>query len=403
MTSDSASSPDCHSLQGRRSFLKHTAAVTAVGGSAAAFPGICAGSDARPAVPRILDTRVISQQPHLYHGWPTITRRTNGELWVVWSGGREEHVCPFGQLCAMTSQDDGETWTWPRVLLDSATDDRDAGIVETAAGTLLATTFTSLAFEDRLTRAEKDPGSWDPDRLARWQAARDRLSPAERRSELGEWLIRSTDGGRTWSERLPSIVNSPHGPVVLSNGRLLYAGKQLWSNNGRIGVVESTDDGVSWHWLAEIPVRQGDDAHRDYHELHLVEAANGSLIVQIRNEGAANENETLQSESLDGGKTWSVPHAIGVWGLPSHLLRMRDGRLVMSYGYRRAPFGNQARISTDNGATWSDPVTLSDDGIHADLGYPSTVQLADDTLLSVWYEVRKDQPFAVLRQARWQA
>ena len=34
---------------------------------------------------------------------------------------------------------------------------------------------------------------------------------------------------------------------------------------------------------------------------------------------------------------------MGVWGLPSHLLRLRDGRLLMTYGYRRAPFGNQAR------------------------------------------------------------
>ena len=53
------------------------------------------------------------------------------------------------------------------------------------------------------------------------------------------------------------------------------------------------------------------------------------------------------ARSLDGGKTWSVPHTIGVWGLPSFLLRLRDGRLLMSYGHRRAPLGNQARISSD--------------------------------------------------------
>jgi sialidase-1 len=94
----------------------------------------------------------------------------------------------------------------------------------------------------------------------------------------------------------------------------------------------------------------------------------------------------LQSESKDGGKTWSEPHSIGVWGLPSHLLRLRDGRLVMTYGHRRKPFGNQARISTDNGQTWGEAMILSGDGIGGDLGYPSTVELPDGTLLTVWYE-----------------
>jgi len=40
-------------------------------------------------------------------------------------------------------------------------------------------------------------------------------------------MIRSTDGGRTWSPRCSSIVNSPHGPIQLRDGRLLYAGKEL--------------------------------------------------------------------------------------------------------------------------------------------------------------------------------
>jgi hypothetical protein len=167
-----------------------------------------------------------------------------------------------------------------------------------------------------------------------------------------------------------------------------------------VGVCESTDDGVTWRWLAEIPPRTG-DAVKNYHELHIVEASDKRLIAQIRNHNAANKGETLQTESEDGGKTWSAPHSIGVWGLPSHLLKLRDGRMLMSYGHRRAPFGNQARISTDHGRTWSDSMLISGDGIGGDLGYPSTIELADGTLLTVWYEKMKDVPKAVLRQARW--
>ena len=73
----------------------------------------------------------------------------------------------------------------------------------------------------------------------------------------------------------------------------------------------------------------------------------------------------------------------------------------MSYGHRRPPFGNQARVSLDGGRTWSEPVVISGDGLGGDLGYPSTVELGDGSLLTVWYEVMKGSPRAVLRQARW--
>jgi hypothetical protein len=73
----------------------------------------------------------------------------------------------------------------------------------------------------------------------------------------------------------------------------------------------------------------------------------------------------------------------------------------MTYGYRRPPFGNQARISSDQGRTWSEPIIVSGDGVEGDLGYPSTVQLSDGSLLSVWYESMKEHPRAVLRQAHW--
>lgn len=123
--------------------------------------------------------------------------------------------------------------------------------------------------------------------------------------------------------------------------------------------------------------------------------------MHIRNHNTIDSRETLQSESGDGGRTWSVPRAIGVWGLPSHLLRLRDGRLLMTYGYRRAPMGNQARLSLDEGRTWSEPMVISADAASVDVGYPSTVELADGTLLTVWYEALRDNPLAVLRQARW--
>lgn len=357
------------------------------------------------AAPTIQDRqlKVISHQPQLYHGWPTVARRSNGELLVSCSGGREGHVCPFGRVELIRSSDNGATWSDAQVLWDGPIDDRDSGVLETAKGTLLVTMFTSLAYEGMLTAAQKlkpgDKKAWPEARLKRWLEIRDRLSADERKAQLGEWMLRSTDGGKTWSKPYDTLINSPHGPVQLADGRLLYAGRELWRGS-RVGVCESTDDGQTWKWLAELPIRPGDVA-KQYHELHVVEARSGRLVLQVRNHNKANGGETLQSESTDGGKTWTMPHPIGVWGLPSHLLRLRDGRLLMTYGHRRAPLGNQARVSDDEGKTWSEALLVSDDGTSGDLGYPSTVQLADDSLLSVWYESMAGSPFAVLRQATW--
>ena len=360
-----------------------------------AFLSLTALTFTRKMHARVAAIETISAQPEFYHGWPTVARRANGELLAAYSGGRESHICPFGRVELIRSSDGGRSWSWPEVIFDSPIDDRDAGICVTPAGPILVTTFTSLAYQAVLDAAKNWPG----DRLARWQAVNRRTTAAQRHALLGTWMLRSSDGGMTWSAPYRVPLDSPHGPVTLSDGRLLYAGKQLWEPGTKVGVAESADDGKTWRWLADIPARPGDRV-ADYHELHAVQA-DGQVIVHIRNHNAANRGETLQCESQDGGKSWTLPHAIGVWGLPSHLLRLADGRLLMSYGHRREPFGNQARLSEDGGKSWSQPMVISDDGAGGDLGYPSTVELPEGELLTIWYESLKSSPRAVLRQARW--
>jgi len=299
----------------------------------------------------------------------------------------------------MRSDDSGLSWSYPRVVMDGGIDDRDAGVLETSSGAMLITSFSSNAYEPMLAAAEAKPGSWDEKRLERWQATHNRLSRPARRASLGVWMIRSTNGGITWSGRYRSILNSPHGPIELSDGRIFYAGKQLWKGD-KVGFAQSVDDGLTWNYLTDLPVREGDDK-ADYHELNAIECESGRIVVHIRNHNKKNSGETLQSHSTDGGKTWSTPRSIGVWGLPSHLQRLGDGRLLMSYGHRRNPLGNQARVSDDEGKTWSEAMVISSDGHSGDLGYPSTVEFPDGSLLSVWYERMKNSPNAVLRQADW--
>ncbi len=383
----------------RRAWLKSAAGFVSLS-CAASLPLFAA----EPSNVIIEDIRVISWKPPLFHGWPTLARRKNGELLLAFSGGREAHVCPFGRLELMRSKDDGRTWGWPQVVYDSPIDDRDAGIMETPQGSILLTNFTSLHYAKEFEAALKipagQPGSWESVKRAEWHAAHYRLNAEDRQRELGTWMWRSTDGGVTWSSRYRAPCHSPHGPTATHDGRLVYCGVTMWTEDRIIGAWESTDDGQSWKLLGTLPTRPGDDSN-SYHELHAVESGSGKLIVHLRNHNQNNQLETLQSESIDGGKTWSVPHSIGVWGFPSHLLRLKDGRLLMTYGHRRKPFGNQARLSHDGGSTWSDPLTISSDGINSDLGYPSTIECDDGTLVTVWYEILEGSELAQLRQARW--
>lgn len=389
----------------RRSFLAASAAGIAASQIGPADAAEAAEATAAPPH-TIGEIRTVTQFRDRYHGWPTLARTRDGELLLVCSGGRDAHVCPLGRVELMTSSDDGQTWSLSRTLVDGLIDDRDAGVLETAEGTWLVSTFSSLAYVPTLEAANAAAAAGEShwlsgDRLERWNAAHRRVAQGPHEAQLGCWMLRSEDRGVSWSAPYRVPVNSPHGPVLLRSGRLLYPGIGLWDADRPYAVYSSDDDGKTWQLLANLPVRAGDQSSQ-YHELHAVEAADGTLIVQIRNHNRQHTNETLQTESTDGGKSWTEPHSIGVWGLPSHLLRLSDGRLVMTYGHRRAPLGNQARVSDDHGKTWSAPILLQDDATSGDLGYPSTVEIAPGKLVTAWYEVVKGNSMSQLRLVEWE-
>lgn len=95
-----------------------------------------------------------------------------------------------------------------------------------------------------------------------------------------------------------------------------------------------------------------------------------------------------QSESNDGGKTWSKPKQLELWGHPPYLLKLKSGNLLMVYGHRRPPYTVRSIISRDQGRTW-DKSTLKtlytfEPGGY-DLGYPVAVQLSDGRIFCCFY------------------
>jgi hypothetical protein len=75
----------------------------------------------------------------------------------------------------------------------------------------------------------------------------------------------------------------------------------------------------------------------------------------------------------------------GVGGNPPAMIKLHDGRLCLTYGYRDAPHSIRARLSADDGATWGEEIILRDDGGNHDIGYPRTVQRADGKVVAVYY------------------
>lgn len=328
-------------------------------------------------------------EPNRYLGWPTVLKTDSGRLMVVFSGDRDSHVCPYGKTQVITSDDNGKTWSAPSIINNTALDDRDAGLTQTKKGTLVLSWFTSLAFEDPKRGAT----------YAKYARIGEKIPVETKKELLGNWTRRSEDGGKTWSKASRTTGTAPHGPIALKNGNLIYVSTREGGNPGII-VESSTDDGRSWKVISEIPKPEGDYA---FVEPHVLELKSGKLIAMIRNEPKDRTKcFMLQSESLDGGKTWSLMKSTGIWGYPPHLKQLKNGWLLVVYGVRKAPFGERACISKDEGKTWEyqDEITLclADS---QDLGYPSSTQLDDGSILTVYYQAPKIGEPACLMSTHW--
>ncbi len=340
----------------------------------------------------ILETNVICKEQNRYIGWPTITKTKSGELLAVFSGNRDQHVCPYGITQMIRSIDNGRTWSKPVTINNTPLDDRDAGIIITKKGTWLVSWFTSLAFDTKQNYA-KHP---------EWIRHSEKLSVETKSKWLGNWIRRSTNKGKTWEEPIQELVSAPHGPIELKDGRLLYVGTANINDKKKLAVEESLDDGKSWELLSTISIPDNDSIS-PYSEPHVVEMPDGKLLAMFRYNPYDRTNSYLQqSESYDGGKTWTKTHKTNIWGYPPHLLLLQNGWLLVSYGVRKIPYSERACISRDGGKTWDleNEIILST-SFSGDLGYPASVQLDDGSIITIYYQIDKKGEKTSLMQTHW--
>lgn len=217
----------------------------------------------------------------------------------------------------------------------------------------------------------------------------------------------SKDGGKTWESKdlvFPGIAllhGGPAGAIVLPDDTVLvpvYGCAREGQTGGNTWCLRSTDRGQTWEL---VPVAY--DGKHPFTEWGVVGAGGRRVVGLLRCEGSDKINCPLydigflyQVTSEDGGKTWSEPVRTPMWGYPPTLIRLRDGALLASYGYRRPPYGIRACFSYDGGRTWDwqKEVILRTDALPegpgkgasiGDLGYPHSVELKDGRIFTVYY------------------
>jgi len=261
-------------------------------------------------------------------------------------------------------------------------------------------------------------------------------------------LARSLDGGRTW--KFTQFASEPGGspmeltePMDFTHPDFALKLQATNADNGPARFYYSTDRGHHWRGPYKFPMfdLKGVPARTDY----IVNGQRDCLLFLTASKSNGKEGRPFCARTRDGGLTWkfvsyigpepegfaimpstvrlspatlltTIRHkeASGNWldaylstddganwrllgkvaptgeksGNPPSLLRLRDGRLAVVYGYRAAPYGIRARFSSDNGKSWSGDFMIRADGAWWDLGYPRSVQRPDGKIVSVYYFMR---------------
>jgi hypothetical protein len=215
----------------------------------------------------------------------------------------------------------------------------------------------------------------------------------------------SMDRGKSWDGpcRLPDfgqtgiaartdyLVNGKHDLTMF-----LTAAKSN-RKEGRVICVRTKDGGKTWNFVSYVtPEPEGDE--------YAIMPASVRLDSKTILTAVRYRKFIDTYTSKDDGSTWARVGrpAPETGGNPASMTRLRDKRLALVYGRRLEPFGIRARLSSDNGQTWTDEVVLRQDGGSWDLGYPRTVQRKDGKLVSVYYYNTKQHPERFIGATIWQ-
>lgn len=205
------------------------------------------------------------------------------------------------------------------------------------------------------------------------------------------WFYTSTDRCQNWQGPFAFAVSGVEkictrtDLVILGKHDCLMFGSAAKSNNreGRLFCARTTDGGLHWKlvsWIGPEP------AETDFAIMpSTVRLPSGALITTVRHARPGYNIMAWRSDDL--GEHWTSLGAAtpDIGGNPPALVVLKDGRLCLTYGYRKKPFGARARLSQDEGRTWGPEIILRDDGLSGDLGYPRSLVRPDGRILTCYY------------------
>lgn len=202
----------------------------------------------------------------------------------------------------------------------------------------------------------------------------------------------SADHGKSWKQfpdlKLPFRENGkslvPYGDIhKLATGEY---GVFLYGDG--VFFYTSHDEGITWQRCGTIT----DES--THNETTWVQLDNGDLYAAARTYG---DIRLDGYRSTDDGRTWEKEGALtGARQHPADLLKLSDGRVLLSYASRNAGmYGIWVQMGDPELRNWSQPMLLVDlegstefyrtPAPSSDGGYPSTVQTADGTFVTAYY------------------
>jgi hypothetical protein len=305
---------------------------------------------------------VARAEPGLLAHFPDVVRLgEEGRLLATYREG-VGHVTPDGHIRVVESTDGGRTWDRPRTAVDGPFDDRDPKLAVLADGTVLLSYF-----------------------ILDW-------STQPRHTALGTHVRRSTDGGRTWSD--PAQVGPSmnwavsHGAAAeLSGGVVLLPvyGRPTPEASHHAWVLRSTDGGRTWPDDSAVLIGAADGVHFQEPTLTVLD---GQVVALIR----TTADRAYLSRSTDGGHTWSTAEPTDMPASSHHALAVSSGEVLVTYGdlshrfaEHRDTVGRLVRYPEKAWDGYPD-VQLFDSG-HPDQANPSSVEVSPGRFLTLGFDV----------------
>jgi len=295
--------------------------------------------------------------------WPNLTVLEDGTI-VATIFNQPSHGSVAGDVECWASEDHGATW---QKVGTPAPHEPDTNRMNVAAGR--AKNGDLLVIASGWSNKYPDGKSGAPFRAGILRA----------------WLCRSSDGGKTWSidrEGLPDRAPDGHpwipfGDILEGDDGVLRVPVYSWPRYGirneRAWCIHSQDDGKTWEEFSPL------DKDNLRNETAILNLGDGKWLA------AARHSALYGYASDDNCRTWRSLGQLTEGGQhPAHLLRLKDGRVLLSYGDRTGTVhGVEVLVTSDQGKTWSDPVRVVD--WWGDGGYPSSVELPDGQILTAYY------------------